>query len=359
MMCLCLRSMAHRLMRVVSNEQPKPSFKMKLTILLILLLPITFADGQQPPKRIGVIDFFGYTGIDVGKIKAALPIHEGDEFNIETAEDKITSAREIITKLIGHPPTDISVGCCDSQGNWNIEFGLSGKKIAYHPSPKGTVRLPASALTLYERYMNGVMEAVQKGEAQEDRSKGYALTAYPPLQAVQLEMRAYAIKHSSLIRNVLMTSASEKQRIAASALLGYAQNSPAQIQALIHASRDRQETVRNNATRALLVLAESSPKIAARIPPDGFIEMLLSGTWTDLNKASLLLSILARSREPSLLAKFQRKEALDRLIEIARWRTGHAEPAQYILGCVAGINEKELEQLIADKNAEAIIKRVK
>ncbi|HYE72775.1 MAG TPA: hypothetical protein VEF04_05565, partial [Blastocatellia bacterium] len=135
---------------------------MRFALAISLIVFSVFA--QEPPKRIGVIDFFGHTGIDLAKINASIPLREGDEFNIEAAEEKVNQSREIITKLIGHPPTDISIGCCDSNGNWTIQFGLSGKSFPDHPNPKGTSRLPPQALSLYEQYMNGVMEAVQKGE---------------------------------------------------------------------------------------------------------------------------------------------------------------------------------------------------
>jgi hypothetical protein len=35
------------------------------------------------------IEFFGYSGSDLNKIKAALPFHEKDEFDGETFADKV------------------------------------------------------------------------------------------------------------------------------------------------------------------------------------------------------------------------------------------------------------------------------
>ena len=48
---------------------------------------------------------------------------------------------------------------------------------------------------------------------------------------------------------------------------------------------------------------------------------------------------------------------LDRLIEIARWRS-HGAPAGYILGRIAGINENRLEQLIKTEKVEDIIREL-
>src|SRR4030095_12707937 len=141
---------------------------------------------------------------------------------------------------------------------------------------------------------NLLMADVQKGAAAEDQSKGYALSAAPEVRAAQLEMRKYAVDRGAFLRHVLATAADDQQRIVAAHLLGYTRQSRAQILALVAAHRDSNDTVRNNATRALLVLADSSPKIAAGIPLAEFVEQLLSGTWTDVNKSSGLLEIIKR-----------------------------------------------------------------
>jgi hypothetical protein len=202
------------------------------------------------------------------------------------------------------------------------------------------------------------MEEVQKGANTEDHSKGYALSASPLLRAIQLEMRAYAVDHGALLREVLATSADDQQRIAAAELLGFARQSKSQIATLAQAHQDSNGKVRNNAIRALLVLADSSPKIAREIPAAGFIDLLLSGTWTDLNKASNLLAILTRKKNTRLLAALRRQEVLDRLIEMARWRTGHGEPARTLLGRIAGIDERRLKELVETGKVEAIIREL-
>ena len=328
---------------------------MKRYSRLIIFLLAASAFGEDQPRRIGEIEFFGYAGIDLNKARAALPFQEGDEFGIEKGKEKVRQAREALGRVIGRPPTDISVGCCDHQGNWTIYIGLSGKPRRYRPRPRGAARLPVSAINLYDRYSKALPEAVQKGVAAEDWSKGYALSEYPPLRSAQLGMRTYAVGREPLLRAVLETSADDQQRVMAAQLLGYARRSRSQVAALAAASHDRNSLVRNNATRALLVLAESDPKAATEIPAEGFVELLLSGTWTDLNKASLLLSSMTRSRSANVLAQLRQGEVKERLIEIARWRTGHAEAARYLLGRLAGIDEGRLEQLIRTGKVEEII----
>ncbi|HEX8890203.1 MAG TPA: HEAT repeat domain-containing protein [Pyrinomonadaceae bacterium] len=328
-----------------------------LLCIILILLAHNFS-AQDKPKLIGEIEFFGYAGIDPDKVRAVLPFHEQENFVGEEYAGKLEQAYNAIKSLTGRYPTGINNVCCDKRGNEIIFIGLSGKTIPHRPKPNGTARLPEKILEMYERFMKALFEGVQKGNFPEDRSKGYALAEYPPQRAVQLEMRAYAVNHGALLRSVLETSSEDQQRIVAAMLLGYARQSDAQLASLIKATEDSNDTVRNNATRALLVLAASSAKIAGRIPVKHFIELLLSGTWSDLNKSSGLLDfITAKSRDAKTLAQLSRKDILERLIEMARWRS-HWESAAKLLGRVAGINEQQLMQLVADGKAEVIIKEV-
>ena len=327
----------------------------KRLLLGWMCLLASTAFGQDKPKLIGEIEFFGYAGSDLQKIRAALPIHEQDAFSLEAFAEKAEQTRAAIKKVTGQAPTDVAPVCCDDGGNWIIYIGLAGKPARYNPPPKAATRLPGNALDLYDRFIKALMEGMQKGETTEEHSQGYALATYPPLREAQLAMRAYAVAHEAIVREVLKTAADDKQRIAAAELLGYAPQSRAQIAALVYANQDSNELVRNNAIRALVVLANSNPKVASEIPAAGFIELLLSGTWTDLNKASNVLSVLTRNRNARLLAAFGRREVLARLIEMARWRPGHAEPARFILGRLAGIDEPRLQALVNAGKVEAII----
>ncbi len=315
-----------------------------------------FGAGQT--KRIGEIEFFGYTGIDLGKVRSALPFHEGDEFDVERGGAMIDNAPEALRTVTGHGPTDITLTCCDSRGDFIVFIGLAGKSVSHDPQPNGTARLPVDVTGLYERFMDAWSESVQKGRAAEDWTKGYGLSEYPPLQQIELEIRTYALDHAALLGEVLATSADDQQHISAAAVLGYAGQSRSQLASLARAARDPNPTVRNNATRALMVLAGSNTKVAAQIPASHFVEMLLSGIWTDLNKSSVLLSAITKNRDSDLLRQLRRKEVVDRLIEMARWRTGHEQAAQYILGRLAGIDEEQLGQLVNAGKVEAIIAKV-
>lgn len=310
--------------------------------------------------QIGDIQYFGLTGIDIQRVNAALNFHRGDELAYEQLPDFILRTRDLL-KAQGFEPTDVAPVCCNEQGNWIIYLGLPGKNLEtrrYAKPPTGSIKLPEEQVSLYHQSMDLLFESIQN-KATEDRSKGYALSTYPPLRARQLAMREYATRNSRLIGRVLHESADPKQRAISAHLLGYANSNSQQIAQLVSATQDIDEEVRNNAVRALGVLGESNSSVARRIPADGFISMLNSGTWTDRNKAGYLLEVLTKQRDPRLL-ELLRARATDSLLEMARWREpGHASSARMILGRIAKLDETRLQQLVATKNVDAIIESFK
>ncbi len=211
-------------------------------------------------------------------------------------------------------------------------------------------------MKLYDNMIDAIETSTKKGAVNEDWSNGYALsTSYPPLRAIQLKMHAYAIRHEAPITNVLENSSDDRQRSIAAELLGYAAQSTHQVEALAKASRDSSGEVRNNATRALGVIVGAKPDMARNIPLQNFVDMLLSGTWTDINKASLLLGSLTRLRDPALLSQLRTPPVLDRLEEMARWRTNHSTFPIIVLGRLAGLDETLIQQLAATHDIEPIL----
>jgi hypothetical protein len=238
---------------------------MKRLVLLIVLSLAPITAGQDKHNRIGEIDFYGYAGLDLDQIRAALPLREGDNFPSadDAFFDAITRIRESVKRVIGKAAMDVAPVCCDAQGHMMIYIGLPGnsmRNVPYNPTPKGRLRLPSEAVNLYEQSMEANTAAVRKGTALEDDSKGYTLSSDPTLRAKELATREYATHHEPLVLRVLESSRYAEQRIAAAHFLGYARQSLRQITALVRASHDADETVRNNAVRALGVLAKSNPK---------------------------------------------------------------------------------------------------
>lgn len=334
-----------------------------LLILIVPLMPVLALE-QENQRRIGEIDFYGYAGIDLESVRAALPMHEGDAFSESDSAffDAIAGIRAVITKVVGKAPTDVALVCCDAQGKQMIYIGLPGKSIKsvpYNPQPKGTVRFPARVINLYQQTMEAWSKAVRSGSGKEDSSRGYALSTDPDLRAKQLATRTYAIRYEQLVFRVVASSKDAEQRIAAAHILGYVRQSKKQIAALVRASNDADETVRNNAVRALAVLAQSNLQLRARIPAEAFIPKLNSGSWTDRNKAGFLLDELSKGRNPKLLTQL-RSQALESLIEMARWRSpGHANFARILVGRIAGLEETRLQQLVETGQVEQIIKALK
>jgi hypothetical protein len=269
-----------------------------------------------------------------------------------------------MVKALGREPTDITIVCCDDQGNRLLFVGLPGasyRKFAYNAKPKGSARVSNELATLYGRLNQAIEGAVRKGgeAVREDDSAGYALIGDAVARSLQLELRRYALEHESEVLLALETSSNAQHRRIAAEALGYARQSHDQILALVRAARDPDGEVRNNAVRALGVLARSNASLAASISPDVFIEMLSSGVWSDRNKAVSVLDPLAANRDPELLSKL-RAHALDPLMEMALWqRPSHSYSARMLLGRIAGLPEERLRELAWKGPVDAIIKAVR
>jgi hypothetical protein len=329
---------------------------MRVWTALIVCLLVSSAISQNQSFVIGEISFFGYSGLPVIKVRLSLSIHEGDTLAIQDIERTRREIAQAVQRTIGRGATDVKVVCCDDHGKMMVFVGLPGKssrKFQYNSAPKEPITLPQTILDLYARAMELNLEAVQK-QPGEDRSKGYSLSTYAPLRETEIAIREFAIRNELLIRRVLRSSAKRKDRRAAAYALGYAEQSRIQILTLVRASRDQDDEVRNNAVRALGLLATSSKKLAAWIPGGQIVAMLNSGIWADRNKAALLMNILTGARDPVLIHAL-RSHALQSLVEMARWKDrGHAWDARMILGRIGGIEEKKLEKLATD-NVEEII----
>lgn len=314
-------------------------------------------DSQEGQAVITGIEFFGYGGLDVAKLRAGLPVREGQSLtSMETLFGTKPKIEEAVKLMTGRPATEVAL-INTGGGRWIIYIGLSGgsiKRFSYNTAPEGNSRLPDAAVSIHAQEVEAFMRAMQKGALSEDDSKGYALFSDPEVRAKQLGIHEYAVQHEKEIRDVLRTSSDSNQRGIAAEFLGYANQSVGQITDLVWASRDPDDGVRNNATRALGVLAKSDPKIAARIPSEGFIEMLSSSIWTDRNKGAAVLYWLSKGRDPGVL-EAMRSQAFDSMVEMARWRSIHALYNRVLLGRIGGIDENRLTELATSNDQVEII----
>ena len=198
------------------------------------------------------------------------------------------------------------------------------------------------------------MAAVQRGDAAEDDSKGHALMHDPTARAIQERFIEYA-RDVTHLRDVLRHSSEAEHRALAAQILGYAADKADVIGDLVYGMDDSSEAVRNNAMRALGVIAAASPGQRLRIPIEPFIDLMNSPEWTDRNKASFALVELSQSRNPQLLATL-RSRAIVALVEMARWKSrGHAMPALMILGRIGGQSDEEVEAAWERGERESVI----
>lgn len=298
----------------------------------LLLFATQFGLAQQ---KIGYIEFFGYRDMNVAAIRRALPFREGDLLQ-PTA---IAAAWSAVERATGRKPTGVDAVCCTARGERVVFIGLPGSSYwpyTFDPSPQGSVSLPPEIAGTYAEMFKAEVESAQRSLAEEGAPKGYRLLKDPSAQAAELAFRAFALGYEEEILKVLASSGDARQRAIAADALGFSQRNVRQIAALVRAARDPDPEVRNNVTRALVEILRAEPSAASQIPPDNFIEMLRSGTWTDRNKGSWLLSVLTQSRDPVLLRRIQ-SEAGDALLEMARWREfGWGVPARLILVRIHG-----------------------
>jgi uncharacterized protein (TIGR03435 family) len=222
------------------------------------------------------------------------------------------------------------------------------RHFTYRPPPSGSVALPAEMTDAYVVHGEALLAAAANPASQldEDDSQGHALFTDPTMRAMEDKAIQFDQAHLFLARDVLKNSSDANQRAAAAWIVGYAPDKSAGVVGdLIAASRDSDETVRNNATRAIAVIVEfaaQNPELGIHIDPKPFIAMLNSLTWTDRNKATAVLSSLGPEAAAAM-----RERALPALLEMAQWQDSHYEDALRLLGRIAGLSGDDVDKAIA------------
>jgi hypothetical protein len=162
---------------------------------------------------------------------------------------------------------------------------------------------------------------------------------------VQEKFIVIAEKQLDLLRRVLRSSSSDEHRAIAAWIIPFTKNKKDIIPDLLYAVHDPDQVVRNNAARALSVLARyaaDNPLAGISIPIKPFIDMIHSILWTDRNKGAAVLEALTKNKDNILLNELS-QQALQPLTEMAKWKDpGHAAFAFLILGRMAGISDKEM-----------------
>ncbi len=301
------------------------------------LLSVTACAAQE---TIGAVDFFAYAGVDIDALRTDLTIRPGAPWTSDINQ----LVKSEINKLLGRSPSDVVSVCCDEDGNRMVYIGLgegSGSRFQLNPEPTDLRELHDDLLLLYDRFEEAVRQAVTsgKGLVVEDTSRGYSLAKDPGIRALQQRIREYALRNSAHLLEVSRTSSNARHRAVAIDAIGYAKHDVDQIKALTHGTLDPDPTVRNNAIRALGVIASSQVGPKVPIPYDSFVDLLSSDTWHDRNKSLALLGKLTEGRDSGVLSAILQRSLIP-LVECARWSwSGHAHWPRVILGRVGGIDE--------------------
>ena len=325
--------------------------------VLCLILAFAFPAAAQS-GRIGLIDIYGSSDVGRDAIRQAVGLSLGDSVpqSFEGAEARLRA-------LAGVADAEVSAVCC-AHGKMIVFIGLlerGAPALELRSAPTGTATLPDEIIAADAEFTTALGEAVERGQASEDHSAGHAMTEYAPARAVQQRFMQLAGEHEAQLRTVLRDSRFPMQRALAATVLAYLPDKSKAAQALAPGLTDPSPAVRNDAARALWIIAEfakDSLAIRSQIPIDPLVAMLRSLTWTDRNKASLALMALTAERDSALLATLQAR-VMPELMEMALWQSApHALAPLLILGRIGGVPDDEILAAWAEERREDVIRKV-
>lgn len=324
-----------------------------LWLRVFVCMLLSSSNVQKPP--IGVIDFYGLHNLSESQLRQALKIKEGDP-----APASFDEAVKAIGPLAGVERVYPNFVCCNKDGKAILYIGIEEKgfpPLRFRAAPKKNILLSPDVVKAGKALLDANEQAVLNGKVAEDEDQGHALSHYPPARAIQEQFIKFAARDIKQLRDVLRDSTNAEHRAVAAQVIAYTQNKQGVVNDLVAAVKDPDGDVRNNAMRALGVMANAreSGKLKIKIPWEPFIDLLNSLVWTDRNKSSFALVNLTQKRDPVLLARL-RDRALSSLVEIARWKDrGHAAAGFFILGRIAGLPDKELDEAWERNDREAVI----
>lgn len=313
----------------------------KIFLSTILLIVHGIASAQS--TKISTIDVYGNRKIRSDIILSYINKKEGDSINpVAFKPDSIISA---LKSIPGITHVTVSPLCCDAENGYTLYIGIAESDstvLKYRPEPKQNVALSDEIISAYRNFNEQVRAATLKGETSEEYFNGYSLLTYAAARKEQSNFIVFAQQKFQELEKVLKYSNLAEHRAAAAQVIAYATDKKKVAELLLYAIKDPDENVRNNATRAVSVLAaylSQSPETKMAIPATPFIDMLNSVAWTDRNKGAMVLVELTRSNDKDLLEQIK-KQAMPSVIEMARWKNrGHALFSFIILCRMAGEDE--------------------
>lgn len=231
--------------------------------------------------------------------------------------------------------------------------------LHFRAAPTDSVPLPEDIVHAGETFAAAFDSALAHQDFAEDDSAGHQLMHYPAAREAELAFIPLAARYARQLRDVLRRSADAEARALAVQILAYTADKRSILADLAYAMDDPDAGVRNNAMRALGLiagLASRRPDLHIAVPFAPFVDLLNSPVWTDRNKASFALLALSASRDSSLFARL-RANALPALFDMARWRNpGHAAPACIILGRLGGMSDQEIQDAWVSGDRERFVR---
>jgi hypothetical protein len=316
------------------------------------------ASAEDISPRVGLIEIYGAHKVSLKKIRTALGVSEGDAMpSRDNVEDRID-------KIPGIVASRVEAACCEDR-KMILYVGVEEKDAPhfdFHPAPTGDVALAADLAAKYHEFLDEVGASMRAGKPDEDLTNGYSLMADPECRTLQQDFVPLVARDLVLVDRVLRESADPEQRAAAAYLLQYgprsAHSSEIIVDALQYALRDQEDTVRENAMRALQAVAVGGklhPDQQVHIAPTWFVELLNSVVWSDRHNATLALVNLTDHGDPETLALI-RERALASVVEMARWHDlRHALPAFILAGRLAGLDEKQVQAAWLNGGRETVL----
>ncbi|HEX3681097.1 MAG TPA: hypothetical protein VHU83_01050 [Bryobacteraceae bacterium] len=318
------------------------------------------AGAEDISPRVGLIEIYGAHKTPVQKIKAAVGANPGDPMpSRDGIEDRVG-------KLPGVLAARVEAACCD-QRKMILYVGVEEKDAPhfdFHPTPTGDLTLAPGLEDKYREFLEAVAGSIRGRNADEDLTNGYSLMADPECRNLQSDFIPLVTRDLTMIDRVVRESSDPEQRAAAAYLIQYgprtAHSSKFIVDALQYALRDQDETVRENAMRALHAVAVGGklhPEQQVDIEPTWFVELLNSVVWSDRHNATLALVNLTDTGNTETLALI-RQRALASVIEMARWHDlQHALPAFILAGRLAGLSESEIQAAWLSGSREPVLEQ--
>jgi hypothetical protein len=313
------------------------------------------APAQLP--HIGDIDFYGLRKIPAEQILAAAHLASGD--SVPASRGDLEGQ---IASIPGVDAAHVQTVCCE--GNRVALFiGIeeSGAPAAtFHEPPSGKSTLPPDLMTQYREYEGALLRAELNGAASQSASAIPAPAADPTVHGDEIRFRAFAARHTLLLRAELRTGADAEERAAAATVIGYATDKRAVVDDLLFALQDPDEGVRTNAARSLAAIAavgRRTPALGIHVSSARFVELLDSVVLSDRVESTKALLVLTAGKSAPVLDLI-RQRALPSLAEMARWKTlRYAQPPFVLLGRVAGLTDAQVQQSWDKGDREPVIQQ--